>query len=146
MKKLGTIIDVRNRKLFLCGPGGYEIKLSPGSEAYDLEESEMGHLMLPCSQFQAGKQSMNTEPIVFAVGADYETANAGTPTGSPQGLAGTEYYDVAANEVPTDEYDPLYDESFGWPEYRAKSSPKGVKERMNALMGCSHRAARPFPH
>eukprot|EP00973_Karenia_brevis_P014846 2028045-Karenia_brevis.AAC.1 len=34
------------------GPGGYKILLSPGTRAYELEESHAGHLMLPCSRFQ----------------------------------------------------------------------------------------------
>ena len=90
LKRLGALIDTRNRKLFLCGPGGYEIKLSPGYEAYDPEESEMGHLMLPCSRVTTGRKSPNAEPIVFTVGAQSETASSSTRTGTPRGSASTE--------------------------------------------------------
>ncbi len=38
-------------KLYMCGPGGFEIQPSPESDVFDLEESEHGHLLLPCGIF-----------------------------------------------------------------------------------------------
>ena len=53
------------------GPGGYELKLSPGSEVYDTEGSQAGHMMLPCSQFRDASRQQNTAlSQVFMVG-DY---------------------------------------------------------------------------
>ena len=46
------LLDVPNRKLYKVGPGGYQIRLSPGSTVYQLERGNAGHLMLPCSEFQ----------------------------------------------------------------------------------------------
>ena len=52
-------------------PGGYELKLSPGSEVYDTEDSQAGHMMLPCSQFrEASRRQRKDEAQVFLVG-DY---------------------------------------------------------------------------
>ena len=45
--------------------------LSPGSEVYDTEDSQAGHMMLPCSQFRdASRRQHKDEAQVFMVG-DY---------------------------------------------------------------------------
>ena len=69
MANMRVVIDTFSRKLFLVGPGGYEIRLSPGSQQFDLETSQMGHLMLPCSKF-GQRSGPNTESLNFVVG-DY---------------------------------------------------------------------------
>ena len=71
MKGLRTLLDTFTGVMYLVGPGGYELRLSPGSEKYDLHESSMGHLMLPCSEFdpQGGQQS--TEVRGFVVGEHF---------------------------------------------------------------------------
>ena len=71
MKGLRTLLDTFTGVMYLVGPGGYELRLSPGSEKYDLHESSMGHLMLPCSEFdpQGGQQS--TEVRSFVVGEHF---------------------------------------------------------------------------
>ena len=51
MKEKRAPIDTFTGRVYLVGPGGYEIRLSPGSQMLDMEESQMGHLMLPCSRF-----------------------------------------------------------------------------------------------
>ena len=66
MKGLRAILDLFTGVLYLVGPGGYELRLSPGSEKYDLDESSMGHLMLPCSEYDTPQQS--TEVRNFVVG------------------------------------------------------------------------------
>ena len=45
------LIDTHNRKLYMPGAGGYKLALSPGSVTLNLEVSESGHLMLPCSEW-----------------------------------------------------------------------------------------------
>ena len=45
------MIDCTNDCVYLVGPGGYEIKLSPGSNKYALEPSEGGRWMLPFAEF-----------------------------------------------------------------------------------------------
>ena len=51
MKMNRVLIDCFNNRFFAIGQGGYVLKLSPGSTTADLQESEAGHLMLPCSNF-----------------------------------------------------------------------------------------------
>lgn len=49
--RMQSVIDVYNRKLYLIGPGGYKIVLSPGSQTLNLEPAASGHLMLPCTEY-----------------------------------------------------------------------------------------------
>ena len=72
MKKLRCLIDTFTGKLFLVGPGGYEIRLSPGSEVHGLEESPAGHLMLPCSRFGSQAPQNTSEAQTFLVGDFFE--------------------------------------------------------------------------
>ena len=46
------VLDTRMKKLICPGPGGLEIRCSPGTIIYDLEKAESGHLLLPASEFQ----------------------------------------------------------------------------------------------
>ena len=79
MRKLRTLIDTFSHKMYLVGPGGYEIRLSPGSEMLPLEESPMGHLMLPCSRFEQSnkrRQQGPPQPAVSFVVGDYYAATS----------------------------------------------------------------------
>jgi hypothetical protein len=69
LKNMQAVLDCYNNKLYRIGPGGYEMKLSPGSVVYDLEESHSGHLMLPCSRF-APRPNQQQEVEHFAAGAE----------------------------------------------------------------------------
>jgi len=71
MKSLRTLIDTFTGKMYLVGPGGYEIRLSPGSEVHELEESPAGHLMLPCSRFGPQQSQHTSEAQTFLVGDYY---------------------------------------------------------------------------
>ena len=68
MKGLRALLDTFTGVMYLVGPGGYELRLSPGSEKHDLHESAMGHLMLPCSNFGPQNGQKNDESINFVVG------------------------------------------------------------------------------
>ena len=57
LEKNRALIDVSNRKLIYVGPGGYELKLNPGSVAMSLEKVPSGHLLLPSAEWAALKQS-----------------------------------------------------------------------------------------
>ena len=70
MKAKRVLLDTFTGKFFMVGPGGYELKLSPGSEAYDTEDSQAGHMMLPCSQFREASRQHKEDVLVFHVG-DY---------------------------------------------------------------------------
>ena len=93
MKKLRTLIDTFTGKMYLVGPGGYEIHLSPGSEVHDLEESAAGHLMLPCSRFGRQHQQHTEDSQVFTVGEFFiAKPESGPQEGSPSysGPTGTQ--------------------------------------------------------
>ena len=65
--------------MYLVGPGGYELKLSPGSVKHDLVESSAGHLMLPCSCFDVPMER-HDEVTAFLVGDYFKP----TPASSSQ--------------------------------------------------------------
>eukprot|EP00974_Lingulodinium_polyedra_P060530 5835685-Lingulodinium_polyedra.AAC.1 len=50
-----AVIDIVNRKLYLCGPGDIKVELPPGSQTFQLEQSPSGHLLLPVSDFHTIK-------------------------------------------------------------------------------------------
>ena len=75
MREKRCLVDTFSNKLYMVGPGGYEIRLSPGSEVYDLEDSEAGHQMLPCRQFKQGRKP-NQESQTFLIGTYFEKDQA----------------------------------------------------------------------
>jgi hypothetical protein len=50
-----ALIDTYGRKLIYVGPGGYELKLSPGSVVMQLEKVSTGHLLLPATEWKNKK-------------------------------------------------------------------------------------------
>ena len=54
MRAMNAIIGTKNDCVYLCGPGGYQIDLSPGSTRHENELSDGGHWMLPCSDCPEG--------------------------------------------------------------------------------------------
>eukprot|EP00974_Lingulodinium_polyedra_P038967 3733558-Lingulodinium_polyedra.AAC.1 len=48
-------IDIVNRKFYLCGPGDIKVDLPLGSQTFQLEQSQSGHLLLPVSDFHTIK-------------------------------------------------------------------------------------------
>ena len=92
-----SLIDTFTGKVFFVGPGGYELKLSPGSEQYGLHDSEMGHLMLPCSKDRTGAGRSN-ESMTFVEGSHFQATRTSTRPSSPRGFAGSEHYDIAGGD------------------------------------------------
>ena len=73
MKANRVVIDCYNNRFFTIGPGGYVLKLSPGSTTADLPESEAGHLMLPCSNLAPNQPTtMDFEVAVETIASDSE--------------------------------------------------------------------------
>ena len=70
-----ALIDVRSKKMYLVGPGGYQIRLSPGSSEHQLVRADSGHLLLPCSRFeQPGlRPQRNSEQQGFQPGGEAKT-------------------------------------------------------------------------
>ena len=51
LKGRRSLLDTFQGILYTVGPGGYELRLSPGSRQMSLEESHGGHWMLPCTEY-----------------------------------------------------------------------------------------------
>ena len=51
-----ALLDLSTMKLHFCGPGDATINLPPGSQSFQLSQSTSGHLMLPCCNFEGGRQ------------------------------------------------------------------------------------------
>ena len=52
LKRKHAILNTSSNQLIIPGPGGVQIKLSPGSLVLQLESSPSGHLLLPVSNFR----------------------------------------------------------------------------------------------
>ena len=75
MREKRCLVDTFSNKLYMVGPGGFEIRLSPGPGVYDLEDSETGHQMLPCSQFKQGRKPTQ-ESQTFLIGTYFDKDHA----------------------------------------------------------------------
>jgi len=53
LRQARTIIDTETNKLYMLGPGDYDMMkiMPPGTTVVQLEESPSGHLMMPCDQY-----------------------------------------------------------------------------------------------
>lgn len=61
-----VLLDTIHDQLIMVGPGGFEIKLSPGSQVMQCKRSATGHLMLPCSQWDQVKSFAGGKQTVYA--------------------------------------------------------------------------------
>ena len=59
------IIDAKNKRCYLIGPGGYDIKLSPNSTVHALHKSPTGHLMLPVSNWEGLPINGSKKSVTF---------------------------------------------------------------------------------
>ena len=82
MKEQRALIGTFTGRVYLVGPGGYELKLSPGSVQHDLVESSAGHLMLRCSCFSTPLKS-HEEVTSFIVGDHFSAPSKQTSGRSP---------------------------------------------------------------
>ena len=57
MQNQKAIIDTFGMKYIIPGPGGIEMKLSPGTKVYNLERAMSGHLMLPITCYDMNNAS-----------------------------------------------------------------------------------------
>ena len=85
MRHHRMLLDTFSNVAYMVGPGGYELKLSPGSEKLDLQDSPMGHMMLPCSEFR--RQDVKTKESVSFVVGEYYAGVSGANDGGPTRLA-----------------------------------------------------------
>ena len=57
------LLDCHNGRLIFVGPGGYSLRLSPGSRHYELEDSPSQHWLLPCTEWKQPRRQQNPEPL-----------------------------------------------------------------------------------
>ena len=86
MRDKRVLIETFNSKFYTIGPGGYQLKLSPGSEVRDLVDSNAGHLMLPRSRFPKQPSSTRQQYVQQQGHGDDEegTADYGGPIRSQE--------------------------------------------------------------
>ena len=60
-----AVIDCFNRQIVFIGPGGYQLKASPGSRTYKLHAAETGHLLLPCDCWEQARIKPGEKQLVF---------------------------------------------------------------------------------
>ena len=53
------ILDCGSSRLIKPGPGGIEMKLSPGSRVFPLHTAPSGHVVLPCTQHAGSTRRVN---------------------------------------------------------------------------------------
>jgi hypothetical protein len=75
MTELRVVLDLVHDKWIALGPGGMEMKLSPGSKVLDLKRTPTGHLMLPCSNWD--KVDVKSQMALTAV---VKNGEKGSPT------------------------------------------------------------------
>ncbi len=78
MQAKDSVLILRKGQEFMAfpGPGGYEIKWSPGTKLLPMEHAPSGHLVIPCDRFkELPSGSANTEQ--FAFWTDHKTDNGG---------------------------------------------------------------------
>ena len=80
LKRMRAIIDCYNGTMYTIGPGGYTLQLSPGSEKHNLEESHAGHLMLPCTRYDASKSGAQEAMLTSSKTAPTSSSSAAKQT------------------------------------------------------------------
>ena len=77
-----ALIDCKTGELYLMGPGGYEIKTSPGFRKFKMKKGRSGHRMLPVSKFN--DKHKTTDSGAFNTGTVNTSASqpSTTPTTS----------------------------------------------------------------
>ena len=53
MKQQRVLLDTIHNKYIIVGPGGFQLQLSPGSRILTMRETRSGHLLLPCTNWNA---------------------------------------------------------------------------------------------
>lgn len=70
MTRQRVILDLIHDKYIMVGPGGIEMKLSPGSTVLDLKRAPTGHLMLPCSHWDKVVPGSKQHAFIAEAAAD----------------------------------------------------------------------------
>lgn len=65
LRKMQVILDCGSGKMIIPGPGGIEVKMSPGSHVYELELSNSGHWILPLHSRDPNMMSTAEKDLSF---------------------------------------------------------------------------------
>eukprot|EP00435_Cladocopium_sp_Y103_P042293 s661_g11.t1 len=65
LRKMQVILDCGSGKMIIPGPGGIEVKMSPGSHVYELEFSNSGHWILPLDSRDPNAMSTAEKDLSF---------------------------------------------------------------------------------
>ena len=65
-----TLIDTGGNCVIMPGPGGFEMKLSPGSRVVRCEDAVSGHMMVPVSDFESRTMKSKTKWILYGTLGD----------------------------------------------------------------------------
>jgi hypothetical protein len=69
MTEKAALVDTLHNQVILVGRGGFEMKLSPGSTVLQCQRSPTGHMMLPCSSWEAvNKHLGRKKKLAFVAG------------------------------------------------------------------------------
>ena len=83
MQDKDAVILLRKGKELIAfpGPGGYEIKWSPGTKLLPMIPAPSGHLVIPCDKFrELNKNRVKTNDITFIT--DHTTSSSSNPSAS----------------------------------------------------------------
>jgi len=84
LSQKAAFLDTGGKRLILPGPGGIELKLSPGTLCIQLESSPSGHLLMPVSEFKHFNQSTPKRRVTFmTTESDSYIASADEPPWPP---------------------------------------------------------------
>ena len=67
LKKRRTIIDTVTGKLYMMGPGDYDLlkAMPPGTDVFQCEYAPSGHMILPCAEHAKGEPRKDEEDFVL---------------------------------------------------------------------------------
>eukprot|EP00969_Alexandrium_andersonii_P341029 15074032-Alexandrium_andersonii.AAC.1 len=101
-RKSRVIIDTITNRVYMRGPGDYDLKacLPPGAQRLDCTYAPSGHVMLPCAEFgkaahePKGDGALNLQkPLAFPAQPEVAASSTGVPSrgrssDQPPGAAG----------------------------------------------------------
>lgn len=93
LSRMGVVLDCGSGKLIVPGPGGIEVKMSPGSHVFELEFTSSGHWVLPVqarSQSHVQKSPAAKDELSFAMSCRRDRSSSPKRSMSPARQPGGE--------------------------------------------------------
>lgn len=83
LRKMQVILDCGSGKMIIPGPGGVEVKMSPGSNVFDLELTSSGHWVLPLLPEVAAPQRKTKSEQELAFSMTCRSGRSASPKRPP---------------------------------------------------------------